>query len=143
VPDSSAVDAAIVAKLSSDGPLMALLPDGVYFDLAPEGSSAFVLVAQLAHHDEPLLGGETAWEEFTYLVKAVAPGPSGDVVKAAAARIHEVLQHALLNPAGYVDMHCARVERPRDQEIDDINEARWNHRGGHYEVWVTAAPVGE
>jgi hypothetical protein len=40
-------------------------------------------------------------------------------------------------------MHCARVERPRDQEIDDINEARWNHRGGHYEVWVTAAPVGE
>jgi len=64
-------------------------------------------------------------------------GPSGDVVKAAAARIHEVLQHALLNPAGYVDMHCARVERPRDQEIDDINEARWNHRGGHYEVWVT------
>jgi hypothetical protein len=137
VPDSSAVDAAIVAKLAGDATLMALTPNGVYFDLAPEGSSAFVLVAQLAHHEEPLLQGKTAWEEFTYLVKAVAPGSSADVAKAAAARIHEVLEDALLMPDGYVDMRCARVERIRAQEIDDINELRWNHRGGHYEVWVT------
>ena len=59
------------------------------------------------------------------------------MAKAAAARIHEVLEHALLMPEGYVDMHCARVERVREQERDDINEVRWNHRGGHYEVWVT------
>ena len=137
MPDSSAVDAAIVAKLAGDATLMALTPHGVYFDLAPEGSSAFVLVAQLTHHEEPLLQGKTAWEEFTYLVKAVAPGSSADVAKAAAARIHEVLEDALLMPDGYVDMRCARVERIRAQEIDDINELRWNHRGGHYEVWVT------
>lgn len=137
MPDSSAVDAAIVAKLASDAALMALTPDGVYFDLAPEGSKTFVLVAHLAHVDEPLLDGATAWEQFTYLVKAVTPGPSAETAKAAAARIHELLEDAQLMPEGYVDMRCARVERVREQERDDINEVRWNHRGGHYEVWVS------
>lgn len=131
------MDAAITAKLAGDAALMALLPDGVYFDLAPEGSKAFVLVAHLAHVDEPLLNGETAWEQFTYLVKAVAPGPTAETAKAGAARIHELLEGALLMPEGYVDMHCARVERVRALERDDINEVRWNHRGGHYEVWVS------
>lgn len=138
MPDSSAVDAALKAKLAGDAALMALTPDGVYFDLAPEGSKQFVLLAHLAHVDEPVFGG-TAWEQFTYLVKAVTPGPSADTAKAAAARIHEVLEGALLMPEGYVDMYCGRVERVREQERDDINEVRWNHRGGHYEVWVTAA----
>jgi hypothetical protein len=139
MPDSSAVDAALVAKLAGDAPLMALTPDGVYFDLAPEGSKHFVLVGHVAHVDEPMLGGQTAWEVFTYVVKAVTPGPSAETAKAAAARIHEVLENALLMPDGYVDMHCARVERVREQERDDLNEVRWNHRGGHYEIWVTPA----
>jgi len=137
VSDSSAVDAALVAKLAGDAALMALTPDGVYFDLAPEGSKQFVLVGHVAHVDEPAFGG-TAWEVFTYVVKAVTPGPSAETAKAAAARIHEVLDGARLEPVGYVDMHCARVERVREQERDDLNEVRWNHRGGHYEIWVTA-----
>ena len=57
MPDSSAVDAALVAKLAGDAALMALTPDGVYFDLAPEGSKAFVLLGHVAHVDEPMLGG--------------------------------------------------------------------------------------
>ena len=137
MPDSSAVDAALVAKLAGDATLMALTPDGVYFDLAPEGSKSFVLVAHLAHVDEPLFNGGTAWEQFTYLVKAVTPGPSARDGESGGGADSRAAGGRAAEPEGYVDMRCARVERVREQERDDINEVRWNHRGGHYEIWVS------
>lgn len=137
--DSSDVDAAILAILESDSALAALMPDGVWFDVAVPGATRFVLVAQLAHDDQPMFNG-TAFETFLYLVKAVAPGKSAAAtVKPAAARINELLEQAVLTPAGYSDMRCARVERVRYSELDAVADVRWHHRGGHYEVIVSPA----
>jgi hypothetical protein len=61
--DSSEVDAALLARLA-DSELAALLPDGVWFDVAAPGATQFVLVAQLSHADEPMLDGATAFETY-------------------------------------------------------------------------------
>ena len=43
--DASAVDTAVISKLAGDAQLLALLPGGVHFGLAPQGVTAFALVA--------------------------------------------------------------------------------------------------
>lgn len=135
--DGSEVDAAILAILAGDPTLTALMPDGIWFDVAIPGATRFVIVAQLVSADEPMFGG-AAFETYTYLVKAVAPGKSAaDSVLPAAKRIRELLDGAVLNPDGYSDMRCARIERVRYSELDEINDVRWHHRGGHYEVIVS------
>lgn len=134
--DTSAVDAAILAKLLGDSTLMALVPDGVYWDIAKSSATRFVIVSQLAHEDTYQLGG-SAWEVGEYLVKAVIKETSGVDAKTAAARIHTLLQDASLTITGYGLMRIQRAERVRYTEIDDDADARWQHRGGRYSVWVT------
>ena len=136
VADASGVDAALLARLASDATLAAMMPDGVYFDIAAPGSTAFVIVSLMAHETEYQLQQETAWEIYTYMVKAVTIGTSGLSAKAAADRIHELLQNAELHPDGYYDMRCQRTERLRNTEVDEASDARWQHRGGLYEIWV-------
>lgn len=136
ISDASAVDAALCALLANDAALEAVMPDGVWFDVAAPGAQAFVIVALLDHGQESILEKRTGWDVFTYLVKAVNLGSSGSNVKTAAARIHELLQHARLNADGYTDMQCLRIERIRYTEVDEASDIRWHHRGGHYEIWM-------
>lgn len=126
----------MTALLVNDATLTALLPDGVYFDVAKKNATRFVIVSQLAHEDEYVFGG-SAWEVFDYLVKAVVLSTSGADVKTAAARIHTLLQDALLAPVGYVPMRLQRVERVRFTEVDDDSDSRWQHRGGRYAVMIS------
>jgi hypothetical protein len=58
-------------------------------------------------------------------------------VKTAAARIHTLLQLGTLTATGYTLMRLARLERVRYTEVDEDTDARWQHRGGHYEVMVS------
>jgi hypothetical protein len=137
--DSSEVDAALVAHLASDATLAGLLGGPhVYFDLAPQGLTAFVLVRLVSHAEEAMMPGATAYEVFTYLVKVVIQTSSGDVVKAAAARINDLLHYGAMPITGYALMVVNRRERVRFAELDDVNRA-WMHRGGVYDVW--AAPT--
>jgi hypothetical protein len=136
--DSSQVDAALVTKLMNDAPLTVLVPDGIFFDVARQGATKFVIVSQLAHEDNYALAGETAFERFEYLVKAVELGTSGANVSAAAARIHALLQNGSLAPTGYTLMRMQREGgRIRYTEVDDASDARWQHRGGRYEIVVS------
>jgi hypothetical protein len=141
LPDTSAVDEALVAVLSHDAALHAILPDGVAFDLAPQGWTQFVIVTQLAHVDVYSMTGApnpaSAYETVTYLVKAVAKGTSGLATKDGAARIHQLLQGASMPIIGYDLMQMERTERVRYTELDQATQDRWNHRGGHYDIWVT------
>lgn len=131
--DSSAVDDALVAKLLADSTLMAITTDGVYFDAAPQGKTKFVIVSHMSETDEPMFGG-TAYEDFTYLVKAVTANTTGADVLSAAARIHTILQDSTLAPTGYTLMKMHRVERIRYTEIEDASDRRWQHRGGLYKI---------
>lgn len=134
--DASDVDAALSSKLISDATLTALLPDGAYFDIAPQGKTRFVVLSLVSHDDAYMFGG-SAMERFLYLVKAVALNTSGVNVATAAARIHTLLQDGALAPTGYTLMRLQRMERIRYTEVDEDSDARWQHRGGHYEILVS------
>ena len=142
LPDSSAVDEALVSLLSADAALLALCPNGVVFDLAPQGSTAFVLLSLLDGTDiysqlDPKCDPAPLVEERTYLVKAVNQNTSGNVVKQAAYRIQQLLQHARYPITGYLLLNSERVEPIRYTELDQGTGLRWQHRGGQYVVRVT------
>jgi hypothetical protein len=134
--NSSDVDAAVIAQLQNDPELAAFGP--VVFGLAMKGETKFISIAQIDHDDLYSLGGGITWEAFDYLIEAVEQGSSGTNVKAAANRIRQVLQDALLTPAGY---HLRIVEQRthyvRIPEYDDVTGQYWQRRGGRYEVKVT------
>lgn len=135
--DPSNVDAAIVAKLVADSTLMALLTDSVYMDVAPNGKTAFAIVSLVAHEDEYVFEG-SAYEKSLYLVKAVVRDDGEATAKAAAARIHTLLQDVALSITGYAHMLTRRTERVNYTEVDEIDpDTRWQHHGGRYDVFVS------
>jgi hypothetical protein len=143
-PDSSDIDNAFVAKLGSDPALLSLMPNGVYFGLAPEQSTQYVLVSLVESHDAPMFGGR-AFEQYVYAVQAIEVSTvSTRNVKAATARIDAILDPRppapplTLTIPGYSLKLSRRQERIRFDEIDeDDRSIRWSHRGAHYEIWVS------
>jgi hypothetical protein len=138
MPDSAAVDAALIAKLLADAPLMALATDGVYVDEAAQGATKFIIVSLVDEHDEPQEGSR-AYEDALYLVKFVELNTSSTNAKTAAARIDTLLENGTLAPAGYSLMAMFRESRLVPMvEVDDLDPSiRWQHRGGHYRVVVS------
>lgn len=131
------MDIAIRSTLAGDSTLTATLTDGVFFDVAPSGAQNFCIVSQMAHEDSYSLNGN-GFEQFRYLVKAVMAGTSAATVKTMAARIHTLLQDVRLTITGYSHQRTTRSERVRYTEVDQANQdARWQHQGGIYDVWVS------
>lgn len=146
MPDASAITAGLVATLLSDAPLMALMPDGVFRDVAAQGAQRFVIVSLIAAFDEGMFGGR-AYEDRLYLVKAVALGSSGASVASAAARIEILLEDQPIGTgspptvAGYTWMTCHREEPVEITEVDEVDPSiRWQHRGGHWRVQMSVNP---
>lgn len=143
MPDSSDIENALVAALSRDPTLLSLMPNGVYFGLAPEQSTQYVLVSLVDAHDEPMFGGR-AFEQYVYAVRAVEVSTVGTRnVKAASARIDAILDPPPPAPPlsltipGYALKLSRRQERIRFDEIDEVDRSiRWSHRGAQYSVWV-------
>jgi hypothetical protein len=135
--DSSDVDNALIAKLGADATLLALMPNGVYLDEAPQGSTRFVIVSLIDEHDAAMFEAR-AFEDALYLVKAVALSTAGGNVKDAAARIDALLENGTLAISGYKLMTMSRESRIRSTEVDEIDGSiRWQHRGGRYRVQVS------
>ena len=134
MPDSSAIDTALVTALAADAALHTLMPDGVHFDQAPAGATRFVIVSLIDATDEGMFGGR-AFEEAVYLVKAVALSTTAGNVRAAAARIDALLEDGALTIPGFVLMRLQRDGRVRTTEVDEQNpDIRWEHRGGRYQL---------
>ncbi len=138
--DGSEIDNAVVALLGSDAALLALLPNGVYLDEAPAGSTRFVIVSLVPSPDTAIFGAR-AFEEPLYLVKAVGLSVINGVplppttMKAAAARIDALLEDGTVLVAGYAPITLHRVMRIRALEMDDLDPSiRWFHRGGRYQA---------
>lgn len=138
----SGIDNALLAKLGADPTLLSLCPNGVHWNLAPDGSRKFVIVSLVDGHDEPELGG-TAWEEMLYAIEARMVAREGEVtnIHAAADRIHTLLQDQSLTVPGYdcIAMHrevggSARI-RVTDFDANDPG-VRWYRRGGYYRVMM-------
>lgn len=140
---SDAIDRALIAVLELDAPLQALLPDGVWWNEAPQGSRAFVIVTLQTSTDEPMFTGERAWEDTQYMIKAVEFGTSGVNAVAAAARIDQLLDNVDIPIDGYLTMRLQRDGRIHLSEVDDLDTAiRWQHRGGNYRIVACAADGG-
>jgi hypothetical protein len=138
VADPAAIDDALTAKLESSNDLTTLMPDGVFFDVAPSGAKKFVLVSLVMAEDHDVFGEVAPGIQVNlYLVKAVHKSTDDTDVKAAALLIDALLQKTALAIEGYDHMVTKRVERIRATEVDDDSDVRWQHRGGRYEVWCS------
>jgi hypothetical protein len=138
VANTAAVDEALVAALAADATLTALLPDGVYLDVAPASKTRFVIVQAQTHEDEEGFNA-TMFETFRYRITARGLATTGVDANAAAFRIHELLTVPMLTPIdGYTHMATLRVERIKFTEVDAIdNDIRWQIAGGDYEISVS------
>ena len=136
--NSALVDAAVVKVLVTDPTLAGLLPDGVYFNVAPLNAARFVTLERVGHADTYGFNFE-AWELFRYQIKAVALNSTGSEVDAAADRIHTLLQdNFVLAIDTYQVMRLDRMTAIRYLDVDAQNPSiRWQHRGGIYELQVT------
>lgn len=137
-PNSSLIDAALVALLGSDSTLLGLMPNGVYVDLAPPNSTRYVIVSVVDSDDVETFDGR-AFESRVYLVKAVGQSKTGAPppdMSGAAHRIDELLERGTLTVTGFAPMAMFRERYLRPPlEPDSIDPTiRWNHRGGHYRV---------
>jgi hypothetical protein len=140
VTDVSAVDNAVLNRLVSDAQLLALTPDGVHWDVAPQGSTKFVIVTRAEAERELALGDADGFERLTYTIKAVINSTSVSPANDAAYRIHELFHRATLDIVGYTFMLSERVFPIRYAEVDPENAAgRWHHHGGQYQVMVCPA----
>lgn len=133
---ATAVDAAVFNLVASDPTLMALAPDGVFFDLAPEGKTKFVLVTMVDENDEPMFGGRAA-ETYFYTIKHVELADDSADGAAAEARIDAIFEQQPLSISGYAHTLTRRDGRIRYTEDDEIGLTRWHHRGGRYELHVS------
>jgi hypothetical protein len=141
MPESAAIDEALVDLLQGDATLTGLMPDGVYWDAGPPNATRLVIVALVSQVDTPSFDGR-AFEEATYRVKAVALSKVANAntdVRAAANRIDALLERGTLTAAGYDLMVMQRVgERIHTTEVDDLDPSiRWYHRGGEYQVTMS------
>lgn len=140
MPDSAAIYSAVSAKLLADAPLAALMPDGIYRDVSASGKTDFVIISKSSDERSYMFQG-VAYEEFTYLVKAVSRSKSGLIASQAAARIFALLQFGSLTITGYTLMVMKLSEENGTVEIsepdEDDRDMRWQHRGWYFDVTVS------
>ena len=141
LPDTSAIDNALIGKLLADTTLMALVPDGIYYGEASPGKQRFVIVSLITGQDVWQFGAvqkRRAYEDKLYLVKAVMLSTAGGNIQQAAYRIDQLLEDGTLDIPGYTLMAMYREQPERFLEVDDVDPSiRWNHRGGQYRVQAT------
>lgn len=143
MPDSSLIGNAIVTKLGADATLLSYVPNGVYFDLAGENMTRFVVVSLASASDDQMLGARAS-EDAVYLVEARIRGDTvaeRTAAREAAARIDALLDPQPPNPpatlavTGYALMTIYREEPIRLTERDDVDATiLWHRRGGQYRV---------
>jgi len=135
--DSSALDMALVTALT-DATLQTLLPDGIWWSVAPQGRTKFVAI-ELASAVDTYEENRAAFEHPIYRIEAVAKESTPATVDAAADRIRVVMGGAL-TAVGYHLVRVQRLERVKHGEPDPNDAAVvWQYHGGLYEV--LAEPV--
>ena len=139
MPDSALIGNALVTKLGADAALLALCPNGVYFDEAPSNSTRFVIVSLVDEVDDGVFGAR-AIEDGLYAVEARMLSTVAVLanVSAAAARIDALLEQGSLTVSGYSVMALFRESMIREVEVDAVDTSiRWYRRGGNYRLVVS------
>jgi hypothetical protein len=147
LPDSSAVDEALVQVLAADAALEGLVPEGVYWDIAPPNVRLFVSVSLVDSQDRWIFGAHEGEGEETllYEVKVMTQDTTGeDALRAAAARVHQLLQVDGLGAIpGFECQSVLRQGRVRRTMVDPTSDVRYLQRGGRYQVVVQPLPAAD
>ena len=132
--DSSDIDQAVIVTLASDPELLGYMPNGVYWAMAPPGSTRFVTVDLVDGADVPMFQ-QRSHEDKVYRILARGLTKANPAMKVAAARIDALLEGAVLTVPGYTTMVVARDGYLRFDDVDDVDPTlRWLQRGGLYRV---------
>lgn len=130
----SAIDQALVSRLSSDAVLTTAAPGGVWWELAPQDAAVPYIVITLAEDiDEQVFRG-TAYQVAQYAIEAMDDNPSSDGVTTAYDRIHVLMQDPALMITGYTLLKCIR--RRRYRSVIEDGDQRVQQLGGIYELWA-------
>lgn len=135
-----AVDQWIMATLTNDPPLQALLgadyANRVWSDLAPEHVSGIVVVSQYQDDGNDLLGVGTArWAtRGTWVVKAITPGMSYEPLRLIYQRVDAILHGASGSVADGPVFAFVREGPVRYPE--QANDQHYRHLGGRYTAWA-------
>jgi hypothetical protein len=130
----SAIDQALVSRLSTDAALTIAAPGGVWWELAPQDAAVPYVVITLAEDvDEQVFRG-TAYQAAQYAIEAMDDNPSSDGVMTAYDRIHALLQDQALTITGYTLLKCIR--RRRYRSVIEDGDQRIQQCGGVYELWA-------
>lgn len=137
------VDNALLAKLGADAPLLAFCPNGVYYGVAPENATRYVLVYRFDGSHEETFDQPIAQMELIYLVKVVmAKSANGDMV-GATQRVQDLLLRQPLPVAGAVaSTHLAEdYGEVRSVEQDQVDPSiLYFHDGDYYAAVVSPIP---
>lgn len=140
VADSSAIENALIARLGADAALLALMPNGVYYGVAPPGSTRYVTVLIDTSADVAAFG-KRAQEDTRYRVHAVGLSSDHPDMRAAAYRIDQLLEDEPIDVDGFVWATLYRVSRIRDADPDPSNPSlTWQYRGGIYRAVFATSP---
>jgi hypothetical protein len=135
--DSSDIDNAVIARLGADATLLALVPNGVYWDQAPPDATRFVVVSFVDEQDVQQFGGRS-YEDNLYAVEVRMLSTANGNPKAAFARVDALLEGASFSIPGYTLMTCYREARDRKTERDESDTSiLWFRRLGHYRVMAS------
>lgn len=134
--NASAITIAILALLQGDAALQAILPDGAWFAVAPEGAKAFVIVQLVTAANVPMFGGP-AYKDALYMIEARAQSTTGADVNAGYDRVVALLTDAELPLTGYGVMVIQFEDDTELVEFDAVDPSiRWDRCGGHCRVMV-------
>jgi hypothetical protein len=136
--NAAAIERALIGVLAGDAELATLLPDGVFWDLAEQGSTRFAIVSLSVSRAQAEFHDLDSFRTLVYGVKAVIQSTSTVAVADADARIQALLdrQPIPLPPETGAGLMLIRwLDRIRYTETVDTGV--WQHGGARYEVTVT------
>ena len=141
MPETAAIDEALVDLLQADPGLAAAMPDGVYWDAGPPAATRLVVVSRLEQVDAPTFDAARAFETITYRIRAIALStlPNANAAaRAAEARIDALLTGGTLTAPGYTLMAGRRLAPIHTTPVDPVDPTiLWYERGGEYEIWMS------
>jgi len=137
MPETAAIDEALVDLLQEDPTLAAVMPDGVYWDAGPPNATRLVVVSRVSQVDVQGFDGRP-FDDVIYSVRAVAlstlPGANADA-RTAEARIDALITAGTLTASGYTFMAARRRSPIHLTVVDDVDPSiRWFYRGGEYQI---------
>jgi len=138
MPNSREIDNALAAKLGSDATLRALMPNGVFWDVAPVDCTQVVILSFVDEKDEHE-HQKRAIEDTVYEVKVIERSTvTTSNIDAACGRIDELLDGGTLTAPGYTLMVMYRERRRRSTVRDEASlEIRWFEEAAQYRVMMS------